>query len=158
MAVLRASLSQRGYETSRSVMRLNRFLGDLVGGPAILGEWSYIFCLYGTPDPVQPWGWQLFGHHLCLNCFVIDRQMVLTPAFFGAEPNYADTGPFAGTSLFEDEEREGLALMRSFTRDQQGKAIVAHSMVGGDLPAGAAPLRRQSASGRRASGQPHRAL
>ena len=136
MGVLRASLSRHGYDTSRAVMRLNRFLGDLVGGPAILGEWSYIFCLYGTPDPVQPWGWQLFGHHLCLNCFVIDRQMVLTPAFFGAEPNYADVGPFAGTSLFEDEEREGLALMRSFTGDQQARAIIAHSMVGGDLPAG----------------------
>jgi hypothetical protein len=136
MDVLRASLSAAGYETSRAVMRLNRFLGDLVGGPAILGEWSYTFCLYGEPDAARPWGWQLFGHHLALNCFVIDRQMVLTPAFMGAEPAYADVGPFAGTSLFEDEERDGLALMRSFSGDQQAKAIVAHSMVGGDLPPG----------------------
>src|SRR5258708_6520083 len=30
MAVLRASLSTHGYELSRDVMRLNRFLGDLV--------------------------------------------------------------------------------------------------------------------------------
>jgi hypothetical protein len=117
-------------------MRLNRFLGDLVGGPEVLGEWAYIFCLFGTPDPIKPWGWQLFGHHLALHCFVIDRQMVLTPTFMGAEPAYADIGPFAGTSLFEDEEREGLALMRSFSRDQQARAIVAHSMVGGDLPPG----------------------
>jgi hypothetical protein len=136
MAVLRASLSKKGYENSRAVMRLNRFLGDLVGGPEVLGEWAYIFCLFGTPDPVKPWGWQLFGHHLALHCFVIDRQMVLTPTFMGAEPAYADIGPFAGTSLFEDEEREGLALMRSFSRDQQARAIVAHSMVGGDLPPG----------------------
>jgi hypothetical protein len=136
MAVLRASLSHKGYEMSRSVMKLNRFLGDLVGGPAVLGEWAYIFCLFGTPDMKQPWGWQLFGHHLTLNCFVVDGQMVLTPAFMGAEPVYADVGPFAGTSLFEDEEREGLALMRSLTRTQQAQATVAHSMVGGDLPAG----------------------
>ena len=33
--------------------------------------------------------------------------MVLTPCFLGAEPNYADAGPFAGTRLFEDEERAG---------------------------------------------------
>jgi hypothetical protein len=136
MAVLRASLSRSGYESSRAVMRLNRFLGDLVGGPQVLGEWAYIFCLMGAPDPVKPWGWQLFGHHLCLNCLVIDRQMVLTPSFMGAEPAYADVGPFAGTSLFEDEEREGLALMRSLSRGQQARAIVAHSMVGGDLPPG----------------------
>jgi hypothetical protein len=136
MAVLRASLSHKGYEMSRSVMKLNRFLGDLVGGPAVLGEWAYIFCLFGTPDLKQPWGWQLFGHHLTLNCFVVDGQMVLTPAFMGAEPVYADVGPFAGTSLFEDEEREGLALMRSLSRTQQAQATVAHSMVGGDLPPG----------------------
>ena len=136
MTVVRASLSGRGYDVTRGVMRLNRFLGDLVGGPAVLGEWAYIFCLFGAPSQSEPWGWQLFGHHLSLNCFVIGRQMVLTPCFLGAEPNYADTGPFAGTRLFEDEERAGLSLMRSLSADQQKQAIVAHSMVGGDLPDG----------------------
>jgi hypothetical protein len=136
LAVLRASLSAKGYDVTRGVMQLNRFLGDLVGGPEVLGEWAYIFCLFGSPSESEPWGWQLFGHHLCLNCFVIGRQMVLTPCFFGAEPAYADTGPFAGTRLFEDEERAGLALMRSLSRRQQDRAIVAHSMVGGDLPTG----------------------
>jgi hypothetical protein len=136
MAMLRASLSAKGYETSRAVMRLNRFLGDLVGCPEVLGEWSYTFCLFGHPSTTQPWGWQLFGHHLSLNCLVIGEQMVFTPCFLGAEPVYADTGPFAGTSLFEDEERAGLALMRSLSSAQQRQAIVAHSMVGGDLPPG----------------------
>ena len=136
MAVLRASMSQHGYELSRDVMRLNRFLGDLVGGPAVLGEWSYIFCLFGTPSATEPWGWQFFGHHLVLNCFVLGRQMVLTPAFWGAEPSYADHGPFQGIKLFQDEERAGLTLMRSFSAEQQQRAIVAHSMMGGDLPEG----------------------
>jgi Protein of unknown function (DUF3500) len=136
MDVLRASLSQKGYEVSRNVMRLNRFLGDLVGGPAILSEWSYIFCLYGSPSTTEPWGWQLFGHHLSLNCLVIGGHMVLSPAFLGAEPAYADAGPFAGISLFEDEERLGLSLMRSLSEVQQRTAIVAHAMMGGDLPPG----------------------
>jgi len=136
MAVVRGSLSSKGYEVTRDVMRLNRFLGDLVGGPQVLGEWAYIFCVFGDPSESDPWGWQLFGHHLCLNCFVIGRQMVLTPCFFGAEPNYADTGPFAGTRLFEDEERAGLKLMHSLSPQQQTRAIVAHSMMGGDLPPG----------------------
>ena len=136
LAVLRASLSAKGYQMSRDVMRLNRFLGDLVGGPAILGEWSYNFCLFGTPSMSEPWGWQLFGHHLSLNCMVVGGQMVLTPTFWGAEPSHADVGPFAGTTLFEDEERAGLTLMRSFSPEQQRRAIVAHSMVGGDLPPG----------------------
>ena len=136
LAVLRASLSERGYALSRDVMRLNRFIGDLLGAPQILGEWSYIFCLFGTPSPSEPWGWQLFGHHLSLNCFVLGEQMVLTPTFMGAEPSYADHGPFAGVSLFEDEERVGLDFMRSLSAAQQSQAIVAHSMMGGDLPPG----------------------
>jgi hypothetical protein len=140
MAVLAASMSPHGYELSRDVMRLNRFLGDLVGGPAVMGEWSYIFCLFGTPsasEPLsEPWGWQLFGHHLVLNCFVLGQQMVLTPAFWGAEPSYADHGPFKGIRIFQDEERAGLKLMRSFSAEQQKRAIVAHSMMDGDLPEG----------------------
>jgi hypothetical protein len=136
MAVLRASMSEHGYNLSRDTMRLNAFLGDLVGGPTVMGEWSYIFCLFGTPSTSEPWGWQLFGHHLCLNCLVIGEQMVLTPAFWGAEPSYADHGPFAGIRLFQDDERAGLTLMRSFNAAQQQRAIVAHSMMGGDLPEG----------------------
>ncbi len=136
LAVLRTSMSRHGYELCRDVMRLNHFLGDLVGGPEVMGEWSYTFCLYGEPSAREPWGWQLFGHHLVLNCFVLGEQMVLTPAFWGAEPAYADHGPFAGIRLFQDEERAGLALMRSFSADQQKRAIVAHSMMGGDLPEG----------------------
>ncbi len=135
MDVLRASLSTKGFEASRAVMRLNRFLGDLVGGPEVLGEWAYTFCLFGTPSMSEPWGWQLFGHHLCLSCLVIGGQMVLTPTFMGAEPAYCDVGPFAGTSLFEDEERAGLALMRSLSPEQQRTAIVSHSMKEG-LPPG----------------------
>jgi hypothetical protein len=102
----------------------------------VMGEWSYTFCLYGEPSTSEPWGWQLFGHHLVLNCFVLGEQMVLTPAFWGAEPNYADHGPFKGIHLFQDEERAGLTLMRSFSAEQQKRAIIYHSMMGGDLPEG----------------------
>jgi hypothetical protein len=136
MDVLRASMSRHGYELSRDVMKLNRFLGDIVHGPAVMGEWSYIFCLFGEPHASEPWGWQLFGHHLVLNCFAIGQQMVATPAFWGAEPSYADHGPFKGVRLFQDEERAGLKLMRAFSPEQQKRAIVAHSMMGGDLPEG----------------------
>jgi len=136
MAVLAASLSAKGYEISRSVMHLNRFLGDLVGAPHVLGEWSYTFCLFGEPSDTEPWGWQLFGHHLALNCLVIGPQMVLTPCFLGAEPAWADTGPFAGTRLFEDEERKGLDLVRSLSRAQQRRAVLAPSIVSPDLPPG----------------------
>ena len=31
-------------------MKLNRVLGDIVHGPAVMNEWSYIFCLFGEPS------------------------------------------------------------------------------------------------------------
>ena len=117
-------------------MRLNRFLGDLVGGPAVMNEWSYNFSFFGEPSLSEPWGWQCFGHHMCLNCFVLGDQMVLSPAFWGAEPRYADDGPYAGVRLFDAEEQAGLQFMRMLSPDQQAIAIVAHSIIGGDLPAG----------------------
>lgn len=134
MDVVCASLGAKGYEMSRDVMRLNGFLGELIGVPLVLGEWSYIFCLFGEPSRDSPWGWQLFGHHLCLNCLLLGDQMVLTPAFMGAEPSYGDEGCYDGIRLFEDEERGGLALMRSLPAAQRDIAIVAQSMMGGDLP------------------------
>jgi hypothetical protein len=54
LAVLRVSMSQHGYDLARDVMKLNRFLGDIVQGPAVMGEWSYIFCLFGTPSTTEP--------------------------------------------------------------------------------------------------------
>ena len=141
LSVVRTSLSATGYDKARDVMRLNHFLGELVQNTKVLGEWSYNFSLFGEPSLKDPWGWQMMGHHLALNCLVIGHQMVLSPAFMGAEPNYADAGPFAGTRLFEDEERAGLALMRSLTSALQKQAILYHSTLGGDLP----PERRHRA-------------
>ncbi len=117
MAVLRASLSEEGFNRSRDVMRLNRFLGDLVGGPAVLGEWSYNFCLFGTPSTSEPWGWQLYGHHLCLNCFILGTQMVLTPAFWGAEPAYADAGRSPAPCCSRTRSAPGSPSCARWTRD-----------------------------------------
>jgi hypothetical protein len=136
LALMRASLSAKGYEQSINAMRSNRFLGDLVGGPAVMNEWSYSLSLFGEPSLTEPWGWQCFGHHMCLNCFVLGDQMVFSPAFWGAEPCYADDGPYAGVRLFDAEERTGLHFMRMLSPDQQAVAIVAHSIIGGDLPPG----------------------
>jgi hypothetical protein len=136
LAIMRASLSAKGYEQSINAMRLNRFLGDLVSGPAVMNEWSYTLGLFGEPSLTKPWGWQCFGHHLCLNCFLLGDQMVLSPAFWGAEPRYADYGPYAGTRLLDAEERGGLQFMRMLSPEQRRVATVAHSIVGGDLPPG----------------------
>jgi len=136
LKIVEISLSQKGYEKTRNVMQLNGFLGELVGGPEIFGEFTYLFSLFGEPSLSEPWGWQIFGHHLCLNCLFLKDQMTITPTFMGGEPCNADEGSYKGLSVFEDEERRGLELMQSFSLQQQSKALLASSMVGGDLPEG----------------------
>ena len=133
---MRASMSPHGYELVArrdEAQPLPRRHRARAGGD---GRVELHLLPVRQPSATEPWGWQLFGHHLVLNCFVLGTQMVLTPAFWGAEPNYADHGPFKGIRLFQDEERAGLKLMRAFTPEQQKRAIVAHSMMGGDLPEG----------------------
>ena len=78
-----------------------------------MNECSYNFSLFGEPSTTAPWGWQMHGHHLALNCLVIGKQIVISPTFMGAEPNIIDEGPHAGLTIFNEEERSGLALMRS---------------------------------------------
>ena len=121
LGVLESSLSRNGYAKARATMRMNGFLGELVNAPRVMNQYSYNFSLFGEPSLSEPWGWIQFGHHLCLNCFILKGQMVLSPDFLGAEPNRIDLGPDAGLTLFQDEERIGLELMRSLPvklRDQ----------------------------------------
>lgn len=122
LGVVQASLSAAGYERVRTLMRINHFLGELVHAPRVMNEFSYNFNLFGTPSLLEPWGWNFYGHHVCLNCLMLGAQMVLTPVFMGAEPNCIDAGPHAGQSAFTDEERMGLALMQSLPAAQQDRA------------------------------------
>lgn len=109
--VLKASLSPSGYAKVHGCMRVNHFLGSVVDGLGVLNENSYNISLFGEPSLAAPWGWQLTGHHLCLNCFVVGSQQIISPAFLGAEPNAVDEGPHRGLTLFDAQEAAGLKVM-----------------------------------------------
>lgn len=132
MALVRASLSERGYERVAEAMDLNGFLGDLVGLPEVMNNRSYWFSLFGTPDPVQPWGWQLFGHHVALNFVAVGGRDVIAPVFLGAEPALTEEHP----PLFADREAVALRLAGSFDAGQRAKAIVFDSVLDPAMPEG----------------------
>ena len=136
LAVLRASLSPQGFERARQLMKINHFLGELVQAPKVMNEYSYNFNLFGTPSATEPWGWNFYGHHLCLNCRFIGSQMVLTPVFMGAEPHAIDVGPLAGIAVFEQEESGGLQLMQSLSMDLQQQAQLYAQKRDPAMPAG----------------------
>jgi hypothetical protein len=136
LELVRASLSARGFDEVRKAMRFNELLAQLTGSADEYGEWAYFITIFGSPSTTEPWGWQLDGHHLNLHCFVLEDQLVLTPAFLGTEPCYASSGPYAGTRMFEDEERNGLTMVRSLSVDQARRAILFPSIMSADLPPG----------------------
>jgi hypothetical protein len=109
-------------------MRLNETIAEITGRPEEYGEWLYWLSMMGTPSADQPWGWQIDGHHLILNCFVLGDQLVMTPMFMGSEPVHAESGKYAGTRVFEAEEQGGLALIRALTPDQRRRTVVSEDL------------------------------
>lgn len=134
LALIAASLSPEGYELAHNMMLINAFLGEIVDLPAILNEFSYNIALYGRPDENEPWGWQVFGHHMSLNCCVVGDRMVLSPVFLGAEPNEIDAGPHAGVESLTTRIDLGLRVMAALTPAQRRQATVYEHMVDPAMP------------------------
>jgi hypothetical protein len=130
LAVVAASLSAPGFRTARDVMRLNDLVRHITGNAEEYGEWLYWLSVMGHPSADEPWGWQIDGHHLIVNCFVLRDQIVMTPMFMGSEPVTADMGPHAGTRVFQAEEEEGLALIRALSPAQRARTVLAQELPG----------------------------
>lgn len=122
--LMRAGLSAKGFERSRNVMKLNGYLGDALKRPEEYSEWFYHLTVMGVPSDTEPWGWQLDGHHLIVNYFVLGDQVVMTPTFMGSEPVTATEGRFAGASVMQDEQNKGLAFMRALSDAQRATATI----------------------------------
>ena len=129
-ALLRASLSAKGFRTSRDIMRLNGYIAELLDNQDEYGEYLYHLTVMGTPSPTEPWGWQLDGHHLIINYFVLGDMVVMTPAFMGSEPVSAATGQYAGTTVLQHEQDLGLAFATSLSPDQRAVAVLQPSKTG----------------------------
>jgi hypothetical protein len=148
LRLMQSSLSSHGFARVQNIMRLNRVLGEITGDAMILNEWRYYLTVFGTPDLDEPWGWQLDGHHLNVNCLILGGQIVLTPCFMGAEPRISDRGPFPTARAFDEEQRAGLELLSSLSATQLDKAILFSSMLSVDLP----ESRRHPTEGRMRAG------
>jgi hypothetical protein len=128
------TLSASGYRLARDIMRLNHTVGELTGSWTEYGEWVYFVSLFGSPSADQPWGWQIDGHHLIVNCFVLGDQLQITPVFMGSEPVVAETGIYQGTSVLQTEQNDGLAFIHALSAVQRDKAILYPSILSTLLP------------------------
>jgi len=133
LELVRASLSPEGYERVAEAMALNGYLGELVDLPRIMNDRSYWVSLYGTPSTAEPWGWQLFGHHVALNVVAVGGREVIAPVFLGAEPALSDG---ARRPLFEAREEIALRLAGSLTGAQRRSVVVYDSVLDPAMPEG----------------------
>jgi hypothetical protein len=131
-ALLEAGLSAKGYATSRDIMRLNHHLAELVENFDEYGEHLYWLTVFGEPSQSEPWGWQLDGHHLIINYFVVGDQVVMTPTFMGSEPITATSGIYEGTRILEIEQDLAVDLMHALDADQRRVALVSSTKSRGE--------------------------
>ncbi len=125
LGLMRAALSAKGLKLSQDIMKLNHTLGELNNNDFDqYGDNRYYFTVMGKPSDKEPWGWQLDGHHLIINYFVLGDQVVMSPAFWGSEPVTATAGKYKGTTILQDEQNKGLAMINALTEDQRKKAII----------------------------------
>jgi hypothetical protein len=85
---------------------------------------------------MEPWGFQMFGHHVCINCAVVGAQVTLSPIFLGAEPRIIEDGPRGTLRSFDAEIELGFEFMRSLSDEERAAATIVDSMIVGALPPG----------------------
>jgi hypothetical protein len=129
-ALVGSGLSAKGLKLTQNIMKLNETLAELSNDHEFLGEWLYHITIMGTPSATEPWGWQLDGHHVIINYFVLGDQVVMSPLFAGSEPVKATSGKYAGIEILQEEQRAGLAMLRALTADQKAAAVLNANKTG----------------------------
>lgn len=133
LALLRAALSDEGYEKALKIMALENNLREgeknNAGAPLRDAE-RYFITVFGEPTAEGPWGWSFEGHHFSQNLVVCKgRVFGDTPSFWGACPATVKTfvagGPEVGTRTLAQEEQLAFDLLTALDASQQGEAIIA---------------------------------
>tara|TARA_R110002167_G_scaffold65757_23_gene186063 strand:- start:250 stop:1266 length:1017 start_codon:yes stop_codon:yes gene_type:complete len=124
LALLRASVSQVGYQKSIQIMELEKVLLTIDRSFAMpdgtgRDPLNYHFCVFGTPSPNNAWGWRFEGHHISLN-FTSDEGHIVssTPLFMGSNPGIVNIGEQRGKQVLQKESELGFRLVSSLNADQ----------------------------------------
>ncbi|MGJ8656218.1 MAG: DUF3500 domain-containing protein [Akkermansiaceae bacterium] len=124
MGVLKATLSERGYQQVVDNMYSERLLRIKHGVKnRHYSEDEYYFSILGEPSGTEPWMWQYGGHHLAINATVVGEMVTLSPSFTGGNPvDFVRNGEKV-RQLAGDED-VSYALAASLSDEQREKAII----------------------------------
>jgi hypothetical protein len=133
--LMAATLSARGLDLADAIRKTDQTLRELNDDDLDYGEELYFFTVMGLPSATEPWGWQVDGHHLVINAFVLGDQIVMTPTFLGGEPVTTTSGKYAGNVILQEEQNGGLAFMQSLTPEQRQAATLSKDKDRNDIQA-----------------------
>jgi Protein of unknown function (DUF3500) len=133
--LMQKALSAKGLQLTKDIMKTDQTLRELNNDDPNFDEELYFFTIMGKPSMAEPWGWQIDGHHLVINYFILGDQVVMTPVFMGGEPIVTTTGKYAGNIIFQDEQNIGLKFMQSLLPEQQKQAILSPNKKRNDIQA-----------------------
>jgi len=133
LEILKAALSEIGYDKATTIMSLEAVLHELEkskSGGMIRDPLRYYITIFGQPKQDAKWGLSIEGHHLSLNFVVADGEVYShTPAFWGANPatmkSSVGVGPKKGYRTLAVEEQLGFDLLHSLNDSQRRKALIA---------------------------------
>ncbi len=132
LRLLRACLSEAGYDKASKIMLLEGVLRQLegAGSEERRDPEKYYLTIFGTPSDSELWGLSFEGHHLSLNFSCRGGELVdSTPQFFASNPAKIMTevkGQLGkGTRVLRDEEDLGFELIGSLTDAQKETALIA---------------------------------
>jgi Protein of unknown function (DUF3500) len=125
-ALLKAGLSQKGYQTATAIIQLEEVLRAIENSPRFArSPLDYQFTVFGTPGAVGVWGWRVEGHHLSLHFAVNGGRVVATsPTFTGSNPAEVKDGPQKGLRVLAPLEDLGRVVVEGLTDTQRSVAIL----------------------------------
>jgi hypothetical protein len=116
-------LSEDGFLEYENLRLIHGIRKDLNAPDNLMHRYS--ISIFGKPSEKSTWGWRLEGHHLSLNCTLVNGQSFsVTPSFWGASPVRVSNGKYAGLELFEQEHKLSLKLVKSLSDSQKQQAEV----------------------------------
>ena len=131
LRLVRAALSEAGYDKASKIMLLEAVLRELEGENR---NWArdpekYYMTIFGKPSDTDAWALSFEGHHLSLNFAFRDGKLVdSTPQFFAANPGTIMnevSGPLGkGTRVLREEEDLAFKLVQALTEAQSKQAVI----------------------------------
>ena len=132
LRLVRAALSETGYDKTRRIMGLETVLRQLEGEDRNWPRDSqlYYMTLFGDPAADDRWAMSFEGHHVSLNFVVRDGKVVdSTPQFLASNPAIIktanDQGYPVGSAVLYDEEQLGFELINDLAEEQRQQAVIA---------------------------------